>query len=104
MDGFFEMQQLAAEITPDELMSPDVPEGYQTVAGWWATEEAAALDLLENPIGTLFEDEKEIVMKAEQRSILWKSCSAPAALQRVGFTHVKAFPLALLQQHYPSNP
>lgn len=100
----FGVKELPREVEPDHLVSTDVPEGYETVAGWWATRETAALEDLMDPVATLFEDEEQIITIADARGILWKWCTAPAAFQAMGFRTAKAFPLELLQQFYPLNP
>lgn len=67
-------------------------------------EEEAALEMLSDPIATLFADEEQIITIADTRGILWKWCTAPAAFQRMGFTVSKSFPVELMQQFYPLNP
>jgi hypothetical protein len=104
MRHLFGVIELPTEVEPDELVSHDAPEGYETVAGWWATREEAALEMLGDPIATMFSDEEMIITIADARGILWKWCTAPAAFQRMGFKVSKAFPLELLQQFYPLNP
>jgi hypothetical protein len=104
MRDIFGVVDLPTEVEPDELISPDTPEGYETVAGWWATREAAALEMLSDPIATIYADEQEMITRADQRGILWKWCTAPTAHQRMGFKISRAFPLEMLQQFYPLNP
>lgn len=104
MHGMFGLKDLPSEVIPEELISPDTPEGYETIAGWWATREQDALDMLSDPIATIFDDEEALITIADQRGILWKWCSAPPALRRMGFTVSKSFPLELVQQFYPLNP
>jgi hypothetical protein len=104
MRDLFGVIELPTDVEPNELISPDTPEGYETVAGWWATREEAALDLLDDPIATIFADEELVITIADKQGILWKWCRAPAAFERMGFKVAKAFPVELLQQFYPLNP
>lgn len=104
MRDIFGVTTPPTEVEPDQLVSPDTPPGYETIAGWWATREAAALEMLSDPITTIFEDEEALITIADQRGILWKWCTAPTALQRMGFTVSKSFPVELVQQFYPLNP
>ncbi len=104
MKDLFGVIALPTEVEPDELISPDTPEGYETVAGWWATREEAALEMLSDPVSTLFSDEELIITIADKLGIRWKWCVAPPAFQRMGFKAAKAFPVDLLQQFYPLNP
>lgn len=104
MRHLFGASDLPTDVEPDELISEDTPEGYETVAGWWATREEAALEMLDDPIATLFADEELIITLADKSGILWKWCTAPAAFRRMGFRVSKSFPLELMQQFYPLNP
>jgi hypothetical protein len=104
MRVLFGVIELPTEVEPNELISPDTPEGYETVAGWWATREEAALEMLSDPIATIFSDEEAIITIADKRGILWKWCAAPTAFQRMGFEVSKSFPVELMQQFYPLNP
>lgn len=104
MHGMFGLKELPSEVVPEELISPDTPEGYETIAGWWATREVEALEMLSDPIATIFDDEEALITIADQRGILWKWCSAPPVFRRMGFAVSKSFPLELVQQFYPLNP
>jgi hypothetical protein len=104
MRHLFGVTELPTEVEPDQLVSSDVPEGYETVAGWWATRETAALEMLSDPIATLFDDEEHLITIADKLNIPWKWVPAPAAYQAMGFKISKAFPLDLLQQFYPLHP
>lgn len=104
MQRLFGVVDLPTVVQPEDLISDDVPDGHQTVAGWWATKEKEALEMLSDPIATIFADEEEIITLADQHGILWKWCSSPPALRRLGFTTGKAFPVELLHQFYPLNP
>lgn len=104
MKAMFAIVATPTDVIPDELVSPDTPVGYETVAGWWATREEAALEMLSDPIATIFADEERLITEADQRGILWKWCAAPPALSRMGFETSKSFPVELLQQFYPLNP
>jgi hypothetical protein len=104
MRHLFGVIELPTEVEPDQLVSPDLPNGYETVAGWWATRETAALEMLSDPIATLFEDEEHLITIADKLEVLWKWVTAPPAFQAMGFKVSKAFPLDLLQQFYPLHP
>lgn len=98
------VKEVPARVSLSELLSPDLPEGYQTVAGWWATMETAALEMLADPVSTLFDEEEHAITEADKRGLRWKWCSPCDAFRALGFESAKAFPLTFLQQFYPMNP
>jgi len=92
------------EVDPNALLSPNLPRGFQTVAGWWAMMETAALEWLPDPVATLFEEEERIVTEADALGIVWVWSTAPEVFVALGFPLVRAFPTTLLHQMYPLNP
>ena len=104
MDDLFGVIELPLTLRPEQLISHDVPEGYQTVAGWWATMEREALELLEEPIPTIFHEEEQIALRARRLGYDTKRCSAPEAFRRLRFNESLCFPIGLLHEFYPPQP
>lgn len=104
MKTLFGTVGVPSTVEPRELIPPTVQEGYQTVAGWWATEDLEALKFLEEPLATIISDGEELLHLAEERGVSPQWGDACAALQKLGFATEAAFPLDLLSSFYPANP
>lgn len=92
------------DIQPEALLSPDIPVGHQTVAGWWVTRELKAFELLSEPLETLREEEDAVRRRCQRTSVspLWVN---PSPLYKAfGREGEMAFPLDVLATHYPESP
>jgi hypothetical protein len=89
----------------EDLVSSNVPPGYQTVGGYWAQQEPEAFEFLTNPVASLTEHaEKLELMCLETDTPIVQVEPSPLA-RSLGFLHSRAFPITLLCKFYGSgNP
>jgi hypothetical protein len=87
-----------------DLITPDMPDGFQTIPGWWATMESEAIPLLRDPMLTFYSDANALEAKCAQDGIECEWAMAPRAFRKLGLDTVRAFPTALLEEFYPAMP
>ena len=101
--GVAQQPVVLPSLKPEDYES-EVPEGFDTVGHWWTTREAEALDMLSDPLGTFYADTERLQTISEQRGTEYKWVNAGRAYKAVGIDRVRAFPIALLTEFYPTNP
>lgn len=102
--GSFPYAGKTKEVRDLSSLVTKVPEGFQTVPGWWATMEGEAVDLLRNPLSTFIRDADalEAICETENLPFLW--IDAPKAFKEWGRGMVRAYPVTLLEEFYPAEP
>lgn len=101
---FVASHQVLPSLTANDLTSDGVPEGFDTIAHWWATEEAEALDLLRDPLATFYADTEALQTFCEERGLPFQWVPACKSFRAVGLDKQRAFPMGLIAAFYPANP
>ena len=87
-----------------ESMITLAPNGWSTVRTWWSVEEGGAFSLLVDPLKTLLEEDGRLQALATAQSIPEVLVGPCPALAAIGVPHERAYPNALLERFYPSQP
>ena len=86
-------------VTPtNPYASANVPEGYDTVLGYFSKTDPEALDLLSDPVVDTLRDDHWLLHQANRREIRVAKVSAPAAMKEFGIEMINTYPLALLKE------
>ena len=88
----------SAHIPDSPWDSPEVPEGYDTVVGYFSRTLPSAFDLMEDPIQGTQRDSFWCTHQANVRGYSVVTVAAPAPFIEVGITHIQAFPVSLLEE------
>lgn len=80
------------------------PNGYETVWSFLAAYEPIVLEIMLDPVQSLMQDEAKATRVARRMKLPTQRVPAPPVLQELGHTEVRAFPLAVLTEVFPTNP
>ncbi len=84
-----------------DCISPDVPDGHDTILGYLAKRHADVLDLIDpNAPGDTVRDGWRLANECKRRGLEPVYVDAPPVLARQGIFTVRAYPLDLLQQRW----
>ena len=92
------------QISPYMLEAPLVPDGYRTIAHWWATKERKALAILENWEEALREEEAAALRQARAQYVCVVQVEACRHYELRGQATEAAFPMSFLAEFYPVMP
>ncbi len=90
-----------------DLGSPyysEVPVGHATVWSFLLKEEPHVLELMLDPVGSLLADQRRAEIMAAVLGYGYHMVPAPPAVRATGIPVVKAFPLTVLRDVFPTNP
>ncbi len=84
---------------PDNVfVSPDVPQGYNTVLGYLAETHPEMLDLMRDPLEDTVRDGYWLTHQAHKRDIQVHQVEASSYLRDHGIEQVNAYPIHLLAE------
>lgn len=75
-----------------------MPEGYDTVLGYFSKTLPSAFDMMSEPVADTQRDGFWLTHQAHRRGIEVIKVDAPEALADSGITQLNAYPVALLQE------
>ncbi|MER9561018.1 hypothetical protein [Mesorhizobium sp. M0571] len=85
--------------TPNNpYQSPDVPDGYDTVLGYFSKNMPGAFELMDDPITGTLRDGHWLTHQASRRGIGIIKVPAPEPLVEIGINELNAYPVSLLQE------
>lgn len=87
-----------ATVPANPFVSPDVPDGYDTVLGYLAKTQKGILRSMDEPVLSTYRDSLWLVSQASMRKIATVYVEAPEASKMLGFDKVMAFPVELLEE------
>ncbi|PLP55567.1 hypothetical protein CYK37_30220 [Mesorhizobium loti] len=88
-------------VVPDSpYISPDVPDGYDTVLGYLQKTHPEVLDLIDEPISGTQRDGAWLQSQAFSRKLGTVTVEAPQAAKEAGLVTMRAYPLALLEERF----
>ncbi|RVB05670.1 hypothetical protein [Mesorhizobium sp. M7A.F.Ca.CA.004.02.1.1] len=88
----------AAEVPVSPWDSPDVPNDYDTVLGYFSKMLPSAFDMMSEPIADTQRDGFWLKHQAARRGLKVVKVAAPEALQDSGITELNAYPVTLLAE------
>ena len=98
------LNPIPTSVSRCDLLSAGIPDGFQTVSGWWATQFEQALELLDDPVSTLHQDVLALEELCAKRGIEVLHVKASPIAQRMGFTTSRLFPVTILAEYYSTGP
>ncbi|TPI67614.1 hypothetical protein FJ420_02055 [Mesorhizobium sp. B3-1-3] len=89
---------VSAEVPNNPYASPDVPEGFDTVLGYFSKNMPGAFELMDDPITGTLRDGHWLTHQASRRGIGIIKVPAPAPLVEMGINELNAYPVELLEE------
>ncbi|AIK68480.1 hypothetical protein Lo5R7ANS_10 [Mesorhizobium phage vB_MloP_Lo5R7ANS] len=89
---------VSAEVPTNPYASSDVPEGYDTVLGYFSKNMPGAFELMDDPITGTLRDGHWLTHQANRRGLGIIKVPAPEPLIEIGINELNAYPVSLLQE------
>lgn len=89
---------VSAEVPSNPYASPDVPEGFDTVLGYFSKNMPGAFELMDDPVTGTLRDGHWLTHQASRRGIAIIKVPAPEPLIEIGINELNAYPVELLEE------
>lgn len=89
---------VSAEVPSNPYSSPNVPEGFDTVLGYFSKYMPGAFDLMDDPVTGTLRDGHWLTHQASRRGIGIIKVPAPQTLMEMGISELNAYPVELLEE------